>query len=125
MRRRDFITLLGGAGVTWPLAARAQQPAGRVRLVRIISGFADDSLVELNLLPALSRLGWDNGRNMQIDQRFATNSNGALSGLATIASNGLIVRSSSPAKRSADPLYVALGEQTRRHRNAVDGALVG
>jgi putative tryptophan/tyrosine transport system substrate-binding protein len=59
MKRREFIAGLGAAAA-WPLMARGQQ-----------CGFADDSLVELSLLPALSRLGWDNGRNMQVVQRFA------------------------------------------------------
>ena len=72
MRRRDFITLLGGAAAAWPVAARAQQPTRQMRLVSILDGFADDSLLASNLLPSLSRLGWDNGRNIQIDLRFAS-----------------------------------------------------
>jgi putative ABC transport system substrate-binding protein len=69
MRRREFIAWLGAAAL--PTVALAQQPTTRVRLVRLLSGFADDSLVESAFLPALSRLGWNNGQNVQIDQRFA------------------------------------------------------
>ena len=70
MRRREFITLLGGAAAAWPLAARAQQAAQLVRRIGILSGFAEDPLVESELLRPLSRLNRDNGRNIQIDLRW-------------------------------------------------------
>src|SRR6201997_126032 len=70
MRRRKFIALPGGAAAAWPLAAQAQRPAQLVRRIGLLSGFAEDPLVESELLRTLSQLGWDNGRNVQIDLRW-------------------------------------------------------
>jgi putative ABC transport system substrate-binding protein len=74
MRRREFITLLGGAAVVWPVAARAQQPE-RMRRIGVLSAFADDDPDMQAWLPAfrqgLERLGWSEGRNVRIDTRFA------------------------------------------------------
>jgi putative ABC transport system substrate-binding protein len=69
LKRREFITLLGSAAAAWPLAARAQQ-AERMRRIGILSGFAEDPLVESELLRPLSQLNRDNGRNVQIDLRW-------------------------------------------------------
>ena len=69
MRRRAFISLLGSAAAAWPLAARAQQ-AERMRRIGILSGFAEDPLVESELLRPLSQLNRDNGRDVQIDLRW-------------------------------------------------------
>ena len=69
MRRRDFITLVGGA-VAWPLAIRAQE---RMRHIGIITGISDEALTRERLaafLPALQRLGWTEGRNVQIEYRW-------------------------------------------------------
>jgi len=70
MKRREFIFAIGGMAVAWPLAARAQQSAQLVRRIGMLSGFAEDPLVEPELLRTLSQLGWDNGRNVQIDLRW-------------------------------------------------------
>jgi putative ABC transport system substrate-binding protein len=71
IRRRDFITLLGGAAAAWPLAARAQQSAGGVpRLAIGIAGYETDREVQLRLAAfraALAKLGWVQGRNIRID----------------------------------------------------------
>jgi putative ABC transport system substrate-binding protein len=73
MRRRDFITLLGGAAA-WPLAAHAQQPE-RVRRIGVLMGFdesdsgAKDRLS--GLMHALAELGWTEGRNVRMDVRWA------------------------------------------------------
>ena len=71
MRRREFITLLGGAAA-WPLAARAQQ-AERVRRVGLLMGVADDREGQARvtaLKQGLQELGWIDGRNIQIETRF-------------------------------------------------------
>jgi putative ABC transport system substrate-binding protein len=79
MRRREFITLLGGAAATWPLSARAQQ-AERVRRIGVLQGGsdrdrADDPRSQPNtaaFLQALQQLGWTDGRNVKIDYRWPT-----------------------------------------------------
>jgi ABC-type uncharacterized transport system substrate-binding protein len=72
MRRRDFITLLGGAAA-WPIAARAQQ-AERMRRVGVLLGLvADDPEGQARLAryqQALQQLGWIEGRNLRIDIRW-------------------------------------------------------
>src|SRR2546421_11447891 len=74
MRRRDFITLLGGAAAAGPLAARAQQDE-RVRRIGVLSGggAADDPDAQGYIgafLQGLQQLGWTDGRNMRIDARW-------------------------------------------------------
>jgi putative ABC transport system substrate-binding protein len=69
MRRREFITLIGGAAATWPLAARAQQPAKMARL----GYFAPARLPNLieALRAGLRDLGYVEGQNLAIEYRFA------------------------------------------------------
>jgi putative tryptophan/tyrosine transport system substrate-binding protein len=72
MRRREFITLVGGAA-TWPLAAYAQQ-AERVRHIGVLlGGLADDPMLQKFVAvfrDSLAKLGWIEGRNMRIDIRW-------------------------------------------------------
>jgi putative ABC transport system substrate-binding protein len=76
MRRREFITLLGGAVAAWPLAARGQQPGERMRRVGVLMTTpSDDPESQARLAPfvkALQELGWSDGRNVQFDVRFGT-----------------------------------------------------
>ena len=65
MTRRDFITLLGGAAVAWPLAARAQQP-GQMRRVSALMGWSEENPEYRTWFAAfvqgLAELGWVDGR---------------------------------------------------------------
>ena len=73
MRRRELITLLGGAAA-WPLAARAQQPE-RMRRIGVLQPFPKDSPEKARIeafLKELQRLGWTDGRNLQIEYRWQT-----------------------------------------------------
>ena len=75
MQRREFITLIGGAAATWPLAVRAQQPERMRRIVVLLPATADDPQFQTWIaafLQGLQELGWTNGRNVQIDTRWAT-----------------------------------------------------
>ena len=73
MRRREFITLFGGAA-TWPLAARGQQ-AERVRPIGVLLGFAENDPASKVCISAFTRglaeFGWTDGRNVRMDVRFA------------------------------------------------------
>ena len=84
MRRREFITLLGGAAATWPLAARAQQPAGRVYRVGYLTIASREQ--QLHLIKAfeegLRSLGYRVGENVVIEYRFA---NGEMERLPALA----------------------------------------
>jgi len=73
VRRRQFITLLGGVAAVWPLAARAQQPE-RARRIGVLMNLAADDPEALSRITAfvqgLQQLGWTEGRNMRIDTRW-------------------------------------------------------
>src|SRR5262245_52574201 len=75
MRRREFITLLGGAAAVWPLAARAQRPE-RMRRVGVLMGYAEsDREGQANFAAfqgGLQKLGWTEGRNIRIEARWAS-----------------------------------------------------
>src|SRR5437660_8327045 len=72
LKRREFISLLGGAAVAWPLAARAQQ-AERMRRIGVLMGRAESDPEGQSsaaaFLRGLAALGWIPGRNLKIDYR--------------------------------------------------------
>jgi ABC-type uncharacterized transport system substrate-binding protein len=74
MKRRDLIALLGGAAATWPLAARAQQ-GERPRRIAVLMGSAENEPLGqarvAGLRQGLQALGWVEGRNLQIEYRWA------------------------------------------------------
>src|SRR5262249_54829289 len=73
MKRREFITLLGGAAVAWPLAAHAQQPE-RVRRIGVLMGFFEsDSKAQAHIAAfpgGLHKLGWSESHNPRIATRW-------------------------------------------------------
>jgi putative ABC transport system substrate-binding protein len=76
MRRREFVILLGGTAIIWPLAARTQL-AGRVRRVGLLIPFPDKNEPRVkDYLSAfkqrLHELGWDEDRNIRVDYRFTS-----------------------------------------------------
>src|SRR5262245_40905443 len=76
-KRRDVITLLGGAAATWPLAARAQQPDRMRRVGALTANAMDDPAAQARhaaLLQGLQQLGWTEGRNLRVDARWAAGS---------------------------------------------------
>ena len=73
MRRREFITLLGGAAVAWPLAARAQQPAERMRRIGVLMSIENDPDGKAQLsgfMQGLAEIGWTDGRNLRMEIRW-------------------------------------------------------
>jgi hypothetical protein len=73
LRRRHFITLLGGAAA-WPLAARAQQATGKMRRIGVLMNLAADDPESMAVIGAflhgLHQLGWVDGRNVVIHYRW-------------------------------------------------------
>src|SRR5262245_53845386 len=75
MKRREFITLLGGAAAAWPLAASAQQGDRMRRIGVLMYWIADDAEGQARhaaFMQALKQLGWNDGVNLRIDTRWAT-----------------------------------------------------
>jgi putative ABC transport system substrate-binding protein len=75
MRRREFITLLGGTAVAWPIAAGAQQ-SERMRRIGVLMGFGENDPEGMLWLSSFTRafqeLGWTDRRNVHMDVRWGT-----------------------------------------------------
>ena len=73
MKRRDFITLVSGATVAWPLATRAQQRE-RMRIICVLMAYAESDPVAQSMAAAfhdeLAKLGWREGNNLRIERRW-------------------------------------------------------
>jgi len=73
VRRREFITLLGGAAAAWPLAARAQQGERMPRIGVLIEYAKNDPQADARVAAfgeGLRKLGWTEGRNVHVDYRW-------------------------------------------------------
>ena len=99
MRRREFITLVGGA-IAWPLAVRAQQPE-RMRRIGVLMPFAKDNpegqARTAAFLQELQKLGWTEGRNLQIEYRGDTDDLRKAATELVTSSPDVILASSTPA----------------------------
>ena len=87
-RRRDFITLLGGAAAAWPLAARGQQADRKRRIGILMTIAANDPEAQARIVvfaQALQALGWTDGRNARIDVRWSTTRSDTLKYAAELA----------------------------------------
>src|SRR2546429_4668104 len=102
MRRREFITLLGGA-VAWPVGARAQQPA-RMRRIGVLTTFGDsDALAQgwdAAFRKRLDESGWHDSRNVRIDHRWAAGNADRLQAFAKE-----LVKEIAPAVRRVAMIY--------------------
>ena len=112
MTRREFITLLGGVAAAWPLAARAQ-PSERTRHVAILmSGAEGDPETQARLAgirQGLSRFGWSEGRNVEIDYRYAS----ASAEQARLLARDLVALKPEVIVAAADMVATALQRETR------------
>jgi putative ABC transport system substrate-binding protein len=119
MQRREFITLLGGAAVAWPVVARAQQPS-RLRRIGVLMGLAADDPQGPSFITAfaqgLQALGWTTGSNVRIDYRWGANNTDlfrkyaaelvALSPDVILATAGSIVGALQQASRTVPIVFV-------------------
>jgi putative ABC transport system substrate-binding protein len=86
MKRREFITLLGGAAAAWPFAARAQRPGGvrRIGFIHDYDEFDPEGKAQVVAFrEALQKLGWSEGRNVLLDYKSGAVSNEMLRNYAT------------------------------------------
>jgi len=112
MKRRELITLLGGAAAAWPLAAHSQS-ADRVRTVSVLMPFAaNDAAGKLELAAfagQLQALGWTDGRNLRIDYRWSAGDPERMQALA----NELIALQPDVIFSRSTPVTGALLKRTR------------
>ena len=134
MRRREFITLIGGAAAAWPLAARARQPATpTVGYLYVASPEADAGRVAA-FRKGLSEMGYVEGRNVTIEYRWAYDETARLPGLvADLVSRPVTVIAALAAKTAsttipivfetaANPVRVGLVASLNRPGANVTGA---
>ena len=112
MKRREFITVIGGAAAAWPLPARAQQ-AERMRRLAWLIAFPEKSPLARQIMAAvahaLQRLGWVEGRNIHIEYRFAAGEPALFKSFAA----DLVGQSPDVILASTTPATAAVRELTR------------
>jgi putative ABC transport system substrate-binding protein len=112
MRRREFIAIVGGAAVAWPVVARAQQPE-RMRRIGVLMNLSENDLEAQRLVTAfregLAQLGWADGRNLRIDYRWAGGDVGRIRAFA----KELVKLSPDIIVGYGTPVVVALQQETR------------
>jgi putative ABC transport system substrate-binding protein len=101
MRRREFIGLVGGVAVTWPLAAHTQQSDGMRRVGVLMNTRVDEAEGQARVtafVQGLQKLGWTDGRNVHISIRWAGDDAGLYRSYATeLVASDVIVASASPS----------------------------
>src|SRR5262245_23979427 len=111
LRRRQFITLLGAAGAAWPLAARAQQ-SDRPRhigvLIQVTEGDPEARIEVAAFVRKLQELGWNEGRNLQIDIRWGGGD------ADRIAPGGTVVGALQQASRTVPIVFVNVTDPVGR-----------
>jgi putative tryptophan/tyrosine transport system substrate-binding protein len=112
MKRRDFITLLGGAAAAWPLAARAQQ-GGTTRRIGVLMGWSENDPEYQSRIDAfvqvLAQLGWAEGRNLRVDVRWT---NGDVERAGVLAKE-LVALQPDVILAGTTPVTAALQRETR------------
>jgi putative tryptophan/tyrosine transport system substrate-binding protein len=111
MKRREFITLLGSAAASWPLAARAQQADGTPRIA-VLMGLTNDAEGQARiraLLRGLQALGWAVGHNLRIEYRWA----GGDADLMRAYAKELVAMTPDVILASGTPASTALNRETR------------
>ena len=112
MRRREFITFIGGAAAAWPLAAHGQQPERLRRIGVLMSLAAGDPVAHREIMAlhqGLQELDWTDGRNMKIEYRWAA---GDIDRMRTLAKE-LVGLQPEVIVARATPVADALARETR------------
>jgi putative ABC transport system substrate-binding protein len=112
MKRRQFITLLGGAAAAWPVGARAQQPAERMRRIGVLMSIENDPDGKAQLsgfITGLAEIGWTDGRNLRMEIRWG---GGDVNRIRTFAKE-LVALQPDVILAHGTPVTAALQRETR------------